>query len=94
MNVFVFIIYALIQVLLYGLIGYAILSWAIAFNIVNTHNAFVRTVEQTLRQIYEPMLRPIRRFLPLLGGVDLSPLILGIALVAIQGLVTGQFRLF
>lgn len=94
MNVFVFILYALLQVLLYGLIAYAILSWAIAFNIVNTYNAFVRTVEQTLRQVYEPLLRPIRRVLPLLGGVDLSPLILGIALVAIQGLVTGQFRLF
>ncbi len=94
MNVFVFLIYAVIQVLLYGLIAYAILSWLIAFNVINTYNQFVRTIEQTLRQIYEPLLRPIRRVLPLLGGVDLSPLVLGIALVAIQGLVTGRFRLF
>ncbi len=94
MNVFVFLIYAVIQVLLYGLIAYAILSWLIAFNVINTYNQFVRTIEQTLRQIYEPLLRPIRKVLPLLGGVDLSPLALGIALVALQGLVTGRFRLF
>jgi YggT family protein len=94
MNVFVFIVYAVLQVLIYGLIAYAILSWLIAFNVINTHNQFVRSVEGALRGIYEPLLRPIRRILPSLGGVDLSPLVLGIALVAVQGLVTGQFRLF
>jgi YggT family protein len=94
MNVFVFIIFAVLQVLIYGLIAYAILSWLIAFNVINTYNQFVRAVEGALRAVYEPLLRPIRRILPTLGGVDLSPLVLGIALVAIQGLVTGQFRLF
>lgn len=54
----------------------AILSWLVAFNVINQHNQFVNTIGTALYRISEPALRPIRRFLPNLGGVDISPVIL------------------
>ena len=54
----------------------AILSWLIAFNVVNTSNRFVYTVSDFLWRLTEPALRPIRRIMPNLGGVDISPVIL------------------
>jgi YggT family protein len=58
------------------LIASAVLSWLIAFNIVNTGNRFVHAVGDFLYRITEPALRPIRRVVPPMGGLDLSPLIL------------------
>jgi YggT family protein len=54
----------------------AILSWLIAFNVINSHNRLVYTIGDFLYRITEPALRPIRRFVPLLGGVDISPIVL------------------
>jgi YggT family protein len=54
----------------------AVLSWLIAFNVVNTRNQFVSTVSDILWRVTEPVLRPIRSVLPHLGGVDISPVIL------------------
>ncbi len=54
----------------------AILSWLIAFSVVNTSNRFVFAMWDFLHKITEPALRPIRRFLPNLGGVDISPVVL------------------
>ena len=62
----------------------AILSWLIAFNVINSHNRVVYTVSDFLYRITEPALRPIRRFVPLLGGVDMSPLILILILYFIR----------
>ena len=53
-----------------------ILSWLINFNVINGHNQFVATVWRMANALTEPFLRPIRRFLPPLGGLDLSPLVL------------------
>lgn len=58
------------------LIIWVILSWLIAFNVINTHNRFVHMVGDFLHRITEPLLAPIRRFLPNLGGLDLSPIVL------------------
>jgi YggT family protein len=54
----------------------AILSWLVAFSVVNTSNRFVFAVWDFLHKITQPALRPIRRFLPNLGGVDISPVVL------------------
>ena len=54
----------------------AIMSWLIAFSVVNTSNRFVFAVWDFLHKITQPALRPIRRFLPNLGGVDISPVVL------------------
>ena len=55
---------------------YVVVSWLVAFDVINTRNNFVRTVGDTLYRLTEPALRPIRRVMPSLGGVDLSPLVL------------------
>jgi YggT family protein len=54
----------------------AVLSWLIAFNVVNTRNQFVASVGEFLYRITEPFLRPIRNAMPNLGGIDISPVIL------------------
>ncbi|MEO1066895.1 MAG: YggT family protein [Pseudomonadota bacterium] len=54
----------------------AVLSWLFAFNVINPSNQFVSTVANALYQMTEPLLRPIRRFVPPMGGMDLSPLVL------------------
>lgn len=58
------------------LIASAVFSWLIAFNVVNNRNQFVSQVGEFLWRITEPVLRPIRRFVPFIGGVDVSPIIL------------------
>ena len=57
------------------LIAQVILSWLVAFNLVNTRHPFVNSVGRFLYQITEPVLRPIRRIVPSFGGIDISPLI-------------------
>lgn len=58
------------------LIGSAIFSWLYAFNVINSSNRFVATLGQLLHNVTEPALRPIRRFMPDLGGIDISPIVL------------------
>ena len=65
----------------------AVFSWLIAFNVVNTSNRFVYSVGEMLYRVTEPALRPIRRFLPNLGGIDISPVILILALLFIRDVV-------
>ena len=68
------IIYVLIQVIslyMYLLVASAILSWLIAFNVVNTRNQFVAGIAEFLYRITEPVLSPIRRRLPNFGGLDI-----------------------
>lgn len=64
-----------------------ILSWLLAFNIVNAGNPYVRQVGLLLNRLTEPVLAPIRRILPDLGGLDISPIILLIALEFIRRFV-------
>ncbi len=69
------------------LIVAVILSWLIAFNVINTHNQFVRIVSDVLYRLTEPALRPIRNVLPDFGGLDLSPVVLIIIIYFIQSVV-------
>lgn len=64
-----------------------ILSWLIAFNIINTRNQIVDTVWRGLLAVTEPVLRPIRRMLPRLQGIDISPIILFILIFFIQRVI-------
>jgi len=64
-----------------------IMSWLISFNIINTRNTFVASVWRILNQITEPILRPIRRFLPSMGGLDLSPIIVFVVIFFLQSLI-------
>ena len=65
-----------LQLYIYLLVAAAVLSWLIAFNVVNVRNQFVGMVADFLYRITEPALRPIRNLMPNLGGIDISPVIL------------------
>ena len=65
----------------------AIMSWLVAFGVVNTRNQFIRYVVDFLYKVTEPVLRPIRRVLPNLGGVDISPVILLLGLFFLRSLL-------
>ena len=74
----------LLTLYVYILIAAAVMSWLIAFNVVNPRNQFVAMVGEFLYRITEPVLRPIRRLLPNMGGIDISPLIVIVIIWFIQ----------
>ena len=76
----VWLVNTVVQLYIWVIIGGAILSWLVAFNVVNVRNRFVYQLGRFLEAITEPALRPIRRIIPLMGGVDLSPIVLILAL--------------
>ena len=78
------IILLILQIYIWLLIAAAVLSWLIAFNVVNTRNQVVAMVADFLYRITEPALRPIRRRMPNLGGIDLSPLVLVFIIIFIR----------
>jgi YggT family protein len=80
------IIYAL-QIYIYLLIAAAVLSWLIAFNIVNTRNQVVAMLGDFLYRVTEPALAPIRSILPGLGGIDISPVILILIIIFIEKVI-------
>ncbi|MEL6363279.1 MAG: YggT family protein [Pseudomonadota bacterium] len=84
-----FVFYHLLGVLQIAIIAGVIMSWLLAFGVVNQHNDFARTIWNTLQAITEPFLAPIRRFLPSVGGLDLSPLILLILIWGVRGYFLG-----
>ena len=65
----------------------AIFSWLYAFGVVNPRNQFVATIANLLYQVTEPALRPIRRFLPNFGGIDLSPIVLLLIVFLIERVI-------
>ncbi|MEJ0063813.1 MAG: YggT family protein [Alphaproteobacteria bacterium] len=81
------IIDMVIGLYMWVLIISAILSWLIAFNIVNTRNQFVLGIADFLARVTEPALRPIRKMVPLMNGIDLSPLVLYFALMFLRLLI-------
>ena len=87
MNPFLWLIHTLIWLYIYLLIGAAVLSWLIAFNVVNSQNSTVRAIWDFLYRVTEPALRPIRSLLPDLGGIDISPIILIIGLMFLEQLI-------
>ena len=76
-----------IDLYIWVVIAGAILSWLIAFNVVNTNNRFVYQVADMLYRVTEPALRPIRSIVPNLGGIDISPVILILFLLFIRDVV-------
>jgi YggT family protein len=87
MYAFVNLVDTVIRIYIWLLIIQAVLSWLLAFGVVNRHNRFVGQVEDFLWRITEPALRPIRRVLPSLGGLDISPVILILLLYFLRNLM-------
>jgi len=69
------------------IIAAAIMSWLVAFGVLNVRNQFIRTVVDLLYRLTEPVLRPIRRMLPNFGGVDISPVIILLAIFFLRHLI-------
>lgn len=86
-NPFLWLIDTIITLYIWILIAAAILSWLIAFNVVNTRNHVVAGVANFFYHVTEPVLRPIRSMLPNLGGIDISPVILIIGLLFLERII-------
>jgi YggT family protein len=91
MNALLWLIDTVLSVYMWIVIASAILSWLVAFNVINTRNRFVYSVGDALYKLTEPALRPIRRILPTLGGVDLSPVVLILLLAFARRLLWEYF---
>lgn len=87
MGALLWLILQVINIYVWLIILQVVLSWLIAFNVINTSNRFVYMVGDFLYRITEPAMRPIRRILPNLGGIDLSPLVLLLLLFFAQRLL-------
>ena len=87
MMALLWLIYQIINIYIWLIILQVVLSWLIAFNVLNTSNRFVYMVGDFLYRITEPAMRPIRRILPSLGGIDLSPMVLLLLLIFAQKLL-------
>jgi YggT family protein len=81
------VILILLDLYMYLLIAAAVLSWLIAFNVVNTRNQAVAMIADFLYRITEPALRPIRSILPNLGGIDVSPIILILIIIFLRDVI-------
>ena len=86
------ILYMLLWATSIVIIAQAILSWLVAFNVINTSNHFIRQLLYALDRITRPLYRPIRRILPDFGGLDLSPLVVLLIIWALQQLLIGAMR--
>ena len=82
---------SLISLYLWCLFIFVILSWLINFGIVNTQNRFIYLLMDFLYKITDPALRPIRRFVPNFGGIDISPIILVLGLIFVRNLIMVDF---
>lgn len=87
MNPFLWLILTVLDVYFWFVIAMVVMSWLIGFNVINIQNPFVRQVQYVLYRVTEPLLGPIRRFMPDLGGVDLSPMVLLIGVIFLQRLI-------
>ena len=81
------VILIILQIYVWLLIASAVLSWLVAFNVVNTRNPVVATIGEFLYRITEPALRPIRNYMPNLGGLDISPIILILLIFLIERVI-------
>ena len=77
-----FVVRALLEALVWAIIASAILSWLVAFDVINLRNRFVYNVAHFLDAVTRPVLRPVQKIIPPLGGVDISPVIV---IIVLQG---------
>ncbi|MCW5646277.1 MAG: YggT family protein [Sphingopyxis sp.] len=82
---FLQIVHIILTVLWWFIIAQAVMSWLIAFNVINTHNDFVNQLWTVLDRITEPLYRPFRRIMPDFGGLDLTPMLVLILIIIIDG---------
>ena len=86
------IIDVLLQVLWWIIIIQAVLSWLVVFNVINTHNDFVRSFFNALDRLTRPLYAPIRKILPDFGGLDFSPVVVLLLIYVLRILLAGVAR--
>ena len=87
MRALFWLIDTLIEIYIWLLIAQAVLSWLLAFGVVNRFNRAVAVIGDFLYRVTEPALRPIRNFLPMFGGIDISPVVLILLLAFLRRLI-------
>ena len=92
MNAFVLLVDRIIYLYVWILIINAVLSWLVAFNVLNTQNRFVFSALEITYKLTDPPLNYIRRFLPRLGSIDISPVILILLIYFVRDLISDIFR--
>jgi YggT family protein len=81
------ILMVLLNVIWWIIVVQAVLSWLIAFNVINTYNPTVRSIWQALDRLTEPLYRPIRRIMPDFGALDLSPMVVLLLLYIVSNII-------
>ena len=89
MTALILLIDQIVNLYIWTLLAYVIVNWLVAFRIVNPWQPFVRMAIHFLGRIHEPLMGPVRRYLPDLGGIDLSPIVLLLAVQFLRNLVIG-----
>jgi YggT family protein len=87
MRILLEVVLMVLDIYKWVVIATIVISWLIAFGIINTRNQLVDTVWRALNSLTEPVLRPIRRYMPRLNGLDLSPIVLFIIIYVIQQVI-------
>jgi YggT family protein len=80
-----------LEVVIWIVIAYAVLSWLVAFNVVNMRNRFVYQATRVLESLARPLLAPFKRLLPAMGGMDFSPLILMVIVIGVERYLVPAF---
>jgi YggT family protein len=80
-----------LEVVIWIIIAYAVLSWLVAFNVVNIRNRFVYQATRVLDALARPLLAPFKRLLPTMGGMDFSPLILMVLVIGVERYLVPAF---
>jgi YggT family protein len=81
----------IVGLFIWAIILSALMSWLIGFNVINIHNKLIYIIADFLNRLTEPFLSPIRRILPYLGGIDLSPVVLILLLIFLKDLVNNNY---
>jgi len=92
MTALILLIDQIVRLYFWTLMAYVAINWLVVFKIVNPWQPFVRMAIQFLGRIHEPLMRLVRRYLPDLGGIDLSPIVLLLAIQFIRNLLVGFLK--
>ena len=84
---FIWLFDLLLDIAISVIVVQAIMSWLISFNVLNLQQRLVRLIWEALNRLTEPVYRPVRRFMPNLGGLDITPMVIIVALLFLQRLV-------
>ena len=93
-NPFIDLLATVLDLYAFALVVSVIMGWLIMFNVVNRYNPFVSKLAEVLHKITEPVMRKIRPFMPSLGGIDISPLVILIAIIFFKNVLYTYFYTF